>query len=672
MAEMFANAGPIPSNIVFNENFEKLISNIVEPTVEEVIEQSPETTTGQKPTFTYKGTTITTDFELTTGQREALEKLIDFSTDPVSDFITLQGAAGTGKTSIIGYLQKYLKSHRFNFLAPTHAATAELAFATVKSGNKRLPMTVASAITSTLNPATNEMVVTLSKKLISAMGLGKNVFVVDEVSMLNSKDYEALKEAATRNDVKIIFMGDIMQIPQVDVTNPEKKPVSKAFTELDQVRLTEVKRTSSNSILNMLTNVRNNVNDKIPLVESSDQLEYLPLPKFNSKLADVFGQNPEETVLISYTNKGVEQYNKKIRSSLGREGDLVPGDVVVGYLGYSSKQIEKGDLANSVRYTVASVEKDGSLYNISASSKKLSELQRLGVESVSGRANTKYAQLSRSDSFDFSNLTEEDFSQNNKMLSDMMVRLHEAKQLALRTKSSGNWRDYFAIKGNISQRLANLDLGDTYIYNPATGVMEKYEYERHKKIDKDLIIEKGIDFGHAITIHKSQGSTVKNVFFDASSLPTSSSSKLTVNGEVMGTEKHSLLYVGVSRASEYLGINYANPSNFYDVAEEPVVEKKSRVVKVDQYQITVQPDGKMLLANGTEVTDQTIKNKVDIKIAYQDGTLRISVYNNNKYFVLSNNKIFGSGTTNLGKETVTDPKIKQEILDKAVLYKPKC
>jgi hypothetical protein len=650
----------------------KLYVYDIEPTVKEVVEQPSETTTGGKPTFTYKGTTITTDFELTTGQREALEKLIDFSTDSASDFITLQGAAGTGKTSIIGYLQKYLKSHRFNFLAPTHAATAELAFATVKSGNKRLPMTVASAITSTLNPATNEMVVTLSKKLISAMGLGKNVFVVDEVSMLNSKDYEALKEAATRNDVKIIFMGDIMQIPQVDVTNPEKKPVSKAFTELDQVRLTEVKRTSSNSILNMLTNVRNNVNDKIPLVESSDQLEYLPLPKFNSKLADVFGQNPEETVLISYTNKGVEQYNKKIRSSLGREGDLVPGDVVVGYLGYSSKQIEKGDLANSVRYTVASVEKDGSLYNISASSKKLSELQRLGVESVSGRANTKYAQLSRSDSFDFSNLTEEDFSQNNKMLSDMMVRLHEAKQLALRTKSSGNWRDYFAIKGNISQRLANLDLGDTYIYNPATGVMEKYEYERHKKIDKDLIIEKGIDFGHAITIHKSQGSTVKNVFFDASSLPTSSSSKLTVNGEVMGTEKHSLLYVGVSRASEYLGINYANPSNFYDVVEEPVVEKKSRVVKVDQYQITVQPDGKMLLANGTEVTDQTIKNKVDIKIAYQDGTLRISVYNNNKYFVLSNNKIFGSGTTNLGKETVTDPKIKQEILDKAVLYKPKC
>jgi hypothetical protein len=644
----------------------------VEPVVEEVAAVEEVTPGTQKPKFTYKGTSIDTDFQLTEGQRQALEKLIDFSTDPNSDFITLQGAAGTGKTSIIGYLQKYLKSHKFNFFAPTHAATAELAFATVKSGNKKLPMTVASAMINTVNPATNEMVSAFSKKLIDAMGLRNNVFVVDEVSMLNSNDYRALKDAALRNEVKVIFMGDIMQIPEVDITNPEKKPVSKAFTELDQVKLTEVKRTSSNSILNMLTNIRNNVNDKIPIVESSDQLEYLSLPEFNSKLADVFEKNPEETVLISYTNKGVEQYNKKIRSVLGREGDLVAGDVIVGYLGYSSKQIEKSNIANSVRYTVTGVEKDGSLYYIFASSKKLSELQKLGVSSVSGKASTRYAQLSRTDSFDFSDLTEEDFDKNNRMLSEMMIRLHEAKQFAIRTKSSGAWRDYYAVKGNISMRLSNLDLGDTYIYNPATDVMEKYEYEKHKKIDRDLIIEKGIDFGHAITIHKSQGSTVKNVFFDATSLPKASSSKLTVNGEQIGTEKHSLLYVGVSRASEYLGINADNPSNFYDVTEQPVAEQKSRVVKVDQYQITVQPDGKMLFANGTEVTDQTIKNKVDIKIAFQDGTLRISVYNNNKYFVLSNNRILGSGKTNLGKETVTDPKIKQEILDKAVLYKPKC
>jgi hypothetical protein len=97
-----------------------------------------------------------------------------------------------------------------------------------------------------------------------------------------------------------------------------------------------------------------------------------------------------------------------------------------------------------------------------------------------------------------------------------------------------------------------------------------------------------------------------------------------------------------------------------------------RLIEVDQYQITVQPNGQMLFANGTEVTDQTIKNKVDIIIATQDGTLKISTYNNSKYFVLSDNRILGSGKTNFGKESVTDPDIQNKILMKAILYKKTC
>jgi hypothetical protein len=75
MAAMFANAGPIPSNIVFNENFEKLVSTGIEPVVEEVAAVEEVTPGTQKPKFTYKGTTIDTDFQLTEGQRQALERL---------------------------------------------------------------------------------------------------------------------------------------------------------------------------------------------------------------------------------------------------------------------------------------------------------------------------------------------------------------------------------------------------------------------------------------------------------------------------------------------------------------------------------------------------------------------------------------------------------------------
>jgi hypothetical protein len=106
---------------------------------------------------------------------------------------------------------------------------------------------------------------------------------------------------------------------------------------------------------------------------------------------------------------------------------------------------------------------------------------------------------------------------------------------------------------------------------------------------------------------------------------------------------------------------------------QPVVpETKDRQITVNQFNITLKPDGTMFYDNGKEVTDQTTKNKVNVRKELQDGTLRSSVYNNSNYFVLLDNRIVGSGKTNLGKESITDPKIKEAILAKAITYKKTC
>jgi hypothetical protein len=329
---------------------------------------------------------------------------------------------------------------------------------------------------------------------------------------------------------------------------------------------------------------------------------------FNEEIANVFEKDPEETVLINYTNKGVEGYNKKIRSVLGRVGELVPNDVVVGYLGYSSKQVDKANIANSIRYTIQSVVKSGPIYKITASSKKLQTLEDLGVSGVSGMASTNYMQLSRSDSFDFPNLTEEDFDKNNKTISNLMQTLKNAKDYAIANKSNRSaWATYYDIKDKVSGFFSFHDLGGDYIYNPSAKQMEKYSNERHKNIDKDMRIEKGIDFGHAITIHKSQGTTVKNVFFDANSLPSGSTSKLMQSGKQIGTEKHSLLYVGISRASEYLGIHYANMANFYiPESEQPQGVQKN----------IVPSEGEMTLKNGKIYPFSKINSKMFEVIGY--------------------------------------------------------
>jgi hypothetical protein len=462
-------------------------------------------------------------------------------------------------------------------MAPSHAATAELAFATVKYGNKELPLTVQSAFQRRFDPQTGQDKYGITNKLKARLGLNPAIIVVDESSMLNSKDYEIIKEVVKTQggQIKVIFMGDPMQIPEVISTNPESKDVSKAFTEQEQVLLTEIKRTNDMSILNILTKLRDYLTSYIPRIPSTDRLKYLKEFEFNKELVNKFKTNPENTVLISYTNKSVQSYNNEIRKVLGREGDLQKGDLIVGFLGYQSKQIEKGNIANSVRYTVDTVTKNNSEYIITANSSKLKGLEKLNMKGVREKATTSYLQLSNQDSLIFEELTKEDFDKNNRKVSDLLKRLYNAKQAALKNRSM--WSVYYDIQRSVTIAFENIDLGNDYVYNPQTDVMELYNSITHRQLLKDfpeLKVEKGIDFGHAITVHKSQGQTIKNVFFNTSSLPKGDVSKIMMNGKQISSEKQSLIYVGLSRASENLYI-LDEGANFYDFEKGEITEPQS-------------------------------------------------------------------------------------------------
>jgi len=540
--------------------------------------------------FTYKGKTIPTEFELSKDQSSALKDLIDWYTSRGTDPIVLQGPAGTGKTSVIGYFQKYIGSTVL-YTAPTHAATLQLTFAAFKTGSKKLASTIRSSVYRKKQKGKKDRAV-LTIKASKKLGFG-NTIVVDESSMVGPEE-QWLLEDLSKQGYKIIYVGDKMQIPYVNPNNPRSKSLTEVFTKYENVNLEKIHRTKDPVLTTVLNKIRNSNVDQLYKTNDSETATFYGTNElaFNQEYVRNLKKNPEEVIFIAYNNGKVQEVNQSSREVLGRGISPEVGDIITGYLSYASKQIEKGHLANSVIYTITDInakEDDSSAKEIQFTSKKLEELKKKGVQGIPEASDfkTTYYQLSRDDSFNFEDLNQNDFDKNNRTVSSLFRELHNEYRLLLPLKG----RNYFvwletldAFKDIISK----LDLGNTYIYNPSSNKMEKFSRNKHRKLKfqfPHLFIEKGADYGHAITAHKSQGSTYDNVFVDANSFNSIPRTSIMEDGKQINTEKQAVAYVALSRNSKKLHV-YEGKTNFKNVKVDDQVLgvwKNRRTATLDSF-----------------------------------------------------------------------------------------
>ena len=525
--------------------------------------------------FSYKGITIPTRFQLSEEQKQALITLIENITSGDTEPITLSGYAGVGKTAVIGYLEDYLKKKRgYKFLygAPTHAATLYLGYNT-----KKMPFTIASSVVKRINENGSVTYTTSSKVDKALSDYDQNIFVVDEVSLMDSTTMDNFLSVMDKKGVKVIFMGDKMQLPEVaskGKINPETKnpikDVSKAFTDFKLIQLSQVQRTKDNAILRVLTEIRNNPDGVLPVVDNTETLQFFDkdgnTKGFYSSFRRAYEVDPEETVYITYTNEDVKNFNKSFRKAFyGEDVDgLVEGESVIGYSGYNNKKIKTNDLANSIKYTVENVSYNGSEVKITLKSNAVQKLADLHTPNKENdkTVQTTYLQMSRTDSLDMKNLTDEDFLKNNIRLSETFRDVYDLKKRALETN---RWNGFGETLAEMTSGLAKLEIGDDYFYNPYTNMMEKEssvdwskpEMANLKRNYKELFMSKSIDYGYGITIHKAQGATYKNVFFNATSTEFAKT-EIHENGMKISTEGNSLNYVAMSRASEKLFVLHSN------------------------------------------------------------------------------------------------------------------
>ena len=501
-----------------------------------------------------KTISIDTEFPLGAQQQKALENMIDWAIGGNDITYTLEGYAGTGKTSIIGLVEKYLKEYSsangFAYMAPTHSATVSLGLNTSKYGNTTLPATFQSSVYQNARTGKHVFSMKMKERLESFY---YPFVVVDEASMLSDAEVKQIIEAGKNANAKIIFVGDPKQVAAVDTRKGiTQKSYSSAFSLPMKSILDKVYRTGEQKLLDILTKIRNNVNLKLyKSDQNTNELKFLDFSQYNRELEKDLKENPEDVSVIVYTNNEVISQNKRIRQVLNLKGSPKIGEKIMGYSGSENKKVEQGHLANSVPYTIEEINVlDTGEVRIRATGKSLEQLREGGVTGIPTSVTFDYLQLSTNDSFEF-NLSEEQMAKNNVKISNIFKEV-QAEYIKFK-KNRSYYPTYIQNIREIKRSLAKYNLGNNYVYNPVTQKMELYSYGQHSRIPSVFQLKKGVDFGYAMTIHKSQGMTIPKVYFDPQTLEKVSNIDIVDDkGKATTTEKNSLYYVAMSRSSDKL------------------------------------------------------------------------------------------------------------------------
>lgn len=444
-------------------------------------------------------------FEYNEGQKNAINVLLDFINNiPKSDddyFYTLEGFAGTGKSTIIKDIINKLRKKKIVVSAPTHKAKKVIAnFTDLKAE------TIQALLG--LRPNTDLEHFNPNKPVFDTKAEPKielyDVLFIDETSLLPFLLKKLIEKLAIQFNVKVIYIGDRYQAP------PVGEKISRVFLNKNRVVLDEIVRQSNENpnqeLIEIARNdvrdktdkfisfIRNNssrINDKGEGYYLENKNEYYPnlLKDYQN---EIYQNNSDFVKLLVYTNDTGKKLNTYIRKKLIDSNELIAkGDILMAY---STVSIElprapyyRTVIENSADYIVTDA-----LIQI----KTIGHLELKGYRTYV-KDNDDPLFILHKDSY-------ADFREEIK------------RRLQIATNGFGQWKQYYTFKNQIT-------------------LMEAFY-----KADGKLLVDKDIDYGYAITTHKSQGSTYENVGININDLMTN------YNAD----ERRSLIYVAVSRTSK--------------------------------------------------------------------------------------------------------------------------
>ena len=469
----------------------------------------------------------------TNDQLKAYDELMKFIDSPFNskDYKrALIGAAGTGKTFLVRalLLNSTLSYSLIGLSAPTHKACRVLGESIHISGIK------VNTIQSDLGLRLNFDIDKFDPNNPPFDPKGKikignyKLYIVDEASMINSRLCIILEKTCASNKCKIIFIGDDSQLA------PVGEKYSSAFRNIKSYSLKQIVRQGEdNPVSYLLELLRYDINHKtykflnyIQRFKEQFNADYTKgyqvcdANTFNQTVYNNFNdeeltRNVDYAKVISYTNLNVSSWNKFIRNSIIADSDksiLTKNDLIISYVTIVN-EFNDCVIKNSEEYIINDIQNFiDSRYDKNGLKGFLVKFQAIH----GGDITTPLFVIDHTDSY-----TVQRYVQiNNSMI--------EAAKTARANIRNEKWKSYFAFK-EYCLLMVN-------IISP----------------DGKIITSRSLDYGFALTAHKSQGSTFDTALVDVNDIVFDKYGQPYANAE----EVNRRLYVACSRCKNKLYLKF--------------------------------------------------------------------------------------------------------------------
>ena len=325
---------------------------------------------------------------------------------------------------------------------------------------------------------------------------GKEVWVVDETSMMGSKEVKQLLDAAKQTDAKVIFTGDTKQLASVEAGQIFKDMQQKGMNTIEMTEKVRQKNMEYRQTVDAMgkkewdtVKEKMESQNKIKEIQNRDE-------RISEIKKDFLSGDHSKTLITVATNRDKNELNSQIRNELKSQGKLSDGyKFTVRESKNLSSEEKRYAFSYSIGDTVYAQKKDLKAMGINSKNNEFTvsgvniSKNEITIKNANGKefvVNTK----EHGDKFSVYQTKEIEISKN-----DRIITLKNDKQIGV--KNGEMWTvEKIDKNGNMVIKNENKE---------KTINIKEYNY---------------VDHSYAVTTYKSQGMTVNKVISDTASQKT--------------------------------------------------------------------------------------------------------------------------------------------------------